>query len=75
MKKIIFVTSTRADYGKIKSLVSVMQNDRNYKVFIFVTGMHLQQKYGYTYQEIALKKYSNLHKFINTSKDSTMDIN
>jgi UDP-hydrolysing UDP-N-acetyl-D-glucosamine 2-epimerase len=73
-RKIVFITGTRADFGKLKSLIDILENDIKFDVYIFVTGMHLQQKYGYTYQEIALKKYSNLHKFINTSKDSTMDI-
>lgn len=73
-RKIVFITGTRADFGKLKSLIDILENDIKFDVYIFVTGMHLQQKYGYTYQEIALKNYSNLHKFINTSKDSTMDI-
>ena len=40
MKKIIFVTGTRADYGKIKSLILTLQDNANYKTHIFVTGMH-----------------------------------
>lgn len=74
MKKIVFVTSTRADYGKIKSLVSVMQNNRNYKVFIFVTGMHNLKKYGSTYEEITKDKLKNIHRFNNQKKSNKMDI-
>ena len=48
MKKIIFVTATRADYGKLKSLISIIQKNKKYKVYIFVTGMHNLKKYGST---------------------------
>tara|TARA_B100001250_G_scaffold414386_1_gene452425 strand:+ start:1492 stop:2622 length:1131 start_codon:yes stop_codon:yes gene_type:complete len=74
IKKIVFITGTRADYGKIKSLIDELENDPNYEVCIFVTGMHLQKKYGYTYEEIASKNYSNLYTFINTKNESSMDI-
>ena len=47
MKKIIFVTGTRADYGKIKSLIRTLQNDKNYKTHIFVTGMHNLNRLNY----------------------------
>ena len=36
-KKIVFITGTRADYGKIKSLINELENDPNYEVYIFVT--------------------------------------
>ena len=74
IKKIVFITGTRADYGKIKSLIDELEGDPKYEVYIFVTGMHLQKKYGYTYEEIALKNYSNLYTFINTKNESSMDI-
>ncbi len=73
-KKVVFITGTRADFGKIKSLIDELEMDSEFDVYIFVTGMHLQEKYGYTYAEIASRNYSNLHKFINTSEESSMDI-
>ena len=51
-KKIVFITGTRADYGKIKSLIFAVDKSKSYEPFIFVTGMHLQRKYGYTISEI-----------------------
>ena len=47
IKKIVFITGTRADYGKIKSLIDELEGDPKYEVYIFVTGMHLQKKYDY----------------------------
>lgn len=74
IKKIVFITGTRADYGKIKSLIDELESNIKYEVYIFVTGMHLQKKYGYTFEEIASKNYSNLYTYINTKNESSMDI-
>ena len=40
-KKIVFITGTRADYGKIKSLIFAADKSKIYEPIIFVTGMHL----------------------------------
>ena len=47
-KKIVFVTGTRADFGKLKSLMKVIQDDTSFELHVFVTGMHMLAKYGYT---------------------------
>jgi len=65
MKKIAFVTGTRADYGKIKELILKAQEDRKFKVFVFVTGMHLLKKYGSTYHELIKDGLLNITKFNN----------
>ena len=57
-KKIIFVTGTRADFGKIKSLIKRTQSNNQFEAKLFVTGMHLYKKYGYTYNEIILSGLS-----------------
>ena len=36
--------------------------------------MHLQQKHGYTYEEILKNNYSNLYTFINNNEQPPMDI-
>lgn len=74
MKKILFVTGTRADFGKIKSLLQILENHPAFEVFIFVTGMHLQQEYGYTLIEIKRCNFQNLHTFENHTHESTMDL-
>ena len=53
-KKIVFLTGTRADFGKIKSLIKITNHSKLFDVNIFVTGMHLDRKYGYTIGEIRL---------------------
>tara|TARA_B100001057_G_C22861871_1_gene954856 strand:- start:195 stop:1334 length:1140 start_codon:yes stop_codon:yes gene_type:complete len=74
MKKIIFVTGTRADYGKIKSLISTLQNNSNYKTHIFVTGMHNLRKFGSTYDELQLDKIKNIFRFNNQLKSNNLDL-
>ena len=51
-KKIIFVTSTRADFGKLKSLIRITKANLRFEVKIVVTGMHLLKKFGSTYREV-----------------------
>lgn len=75
-KRIIFLTGTRADYGKIKSLIEVLQGNKRFELIIIATGMHMIKKYGYTYEEI-LKDFKNIkfYKFINdNNKNNSMDL-
>ena len=48
MMNISFMTGTRADYSKIKPLIEYFLTKDFLTVYIFVTGMHLQKKYGHT---------------------------
>jgi len=74
MKKILFLTGTRADFGKIKSLISILDTHPDFEVFVFVTGMHLQQEYGYTLIEIERCNFKNVHTFENHTHETTMDL-
>ena len=47
-KKILFVTCTRADYGKLKSLIINIQKNNNFISKVFVSGMHNMKRYGST---------------------------
>ena len=72
-KKIVFVTGTRADFGKLKSLMQIIQDDVNFELHVFVTGMHMLAKYGYTCEEVENAKFKNIHKFINQNVSDGMD--
>jgi UDP-N-acetylglucosamine 2-epimerase (hydrolysing) len=74
MKKILFLTGTRADFGKIKSLMQILENHQGFEVFVFVTGMHLQKEYGYTLLEIERCGFSNVYTFENQTHETTMDL-
>ncbi|MFC4403538.1 UDP-N-acetylglucosamine 2-epimerase [Gracilibacillus xinjiangensis] len=73
-KKIVFLTGTRADYGKLKSLMLKVENHNQFELHIFATGMHLLSKYGLTYREIEKDGFSNIYRFINQQNNSQMDI-
>jgi len=74
MKKILFLTGTRADFGKIKSLIQILEQQQGIEVFVFVTGMHLQKEYGYTLIEIERCHFKNVHTFENHTHETTMDL-
>lgn len=61
MRKILFITGTRADYGKIKSLLKTVEDDSDFELYIFVSGMHLVEKLGDTYEEVLKDKYKNVY--------------
>ena len=61
VKKVLFITGTRADYGKIKSLMKRMEQSEQYEVYIYVSGMHLLAKYGSTYREVLKDGYKNVY--------------
>ncbi len=73
-KKIIFLTGTRADFGKIKGLISILEAKVNFEPYIFVTGMHLLHEYGYTLLEVERCGYKHIHTFNNHTHESTMDL-
>jgi len=52
MRKICFITGTRAEYGLLKPLIDEFISDDNYKIQIIATGMHLSPEFGLTYKEI-----------------------
>lgn len=73
-RKLLFLTGTRADFGKIKSLMSICQNNENFEVDIFATGMHMHHQYGYTVKEIEKSGFKNIYKYINYTSESSMDL-
>jgi GDP/UDP-N,N'-diacetylbacillosamine 2-epimerase (hydrolysing) len=52
MKKICFVTGSRAEYGLLKPLMWKIKEEGNWKLQLIVTGMHLSHEFGNTYKQI-----------------------
>lgn len=73
MKKIVFVTGTRADFSKIKSLMQRVQDSKDFELYIFVTGMHMSKNFGYTSLEVKKAGFKNIFEFINHDKYYQMD--
>ncbi len=74
MKKIVFLTGTRADFGKLKPLIDKVSNSQMFESFIFATGMHTLSKYGSTYNEIEKYGYQNVFVFMNQTHTTDADI-
>ena len=74
-KKVVFITGTRAEYGKLKPLINLFQNKKNISSFIFVTGMHMLKTYGYTYSHIIdeNKKKSKIYLYKNSKINRSQD--
>lgn len=61
MKKIVFLTGTRADYGKIKSLLKTIEASHLFELHVFVTGMHMSKRHGETWREVIRDGYEHIH--------------
>jgi UDP-N-acetylglucosamine 2-epimerase (hydrolysing) len=64
-KTILFLTGTRADFGKLKPLMAEVEADKNFQCRIFATGMHMLSRYGSTVIEIQRSGFKNLFTYIN----------
>jgi UDP-N-acetylglucosamine 2-epimerase (hydrolysing) len=73
IQKIVFLTGTRADFGKLKSLMNRLRSDDGFELHVFVTGMHMLTKYGYTCEEVEKANFRNIYKFINQNASDGMD--
>ena len=76
MKKICFITGSRADYGILHYLMKKFHHDKKTKLQIIATNMHTSKKYGLTYKEILKDGFKINYKIklpliSNKSKDVT----
>lgn len=73
-RKIVFITGTRADYGKIKSLLRKVEHDPSFELYIFVSGMHIVEKLGNTYKEVIKDGYQNIYVDFSQSNSGIMSL-
>jgi len=75
MKKVLYISGTRADYGLMESVLKHIDQHSNLKLEIIATGMHLMEEFGYTIAEI--KKSFTVHSinaiYENDDKESTVN--
>lgn len=74
-RKILFISGTRADYGKIKSLLMELEKSDLFSPYIYVCGMHLLEQYGSTYKEIEKDNYSNIYIAKGLAVGTNMSLN
>ncbi|WP_347174852.1 UDP-N-acetylglucosamine 2-epimerase [Polaribacter uvawellassae] len=73
--KIGVLTSSRADYGIYKPLLSKLSQDNRFDLFIIAFGMHLQPQHGNTIAAIENDDFGIIHKVKGMpTEDSVLDI-
>lgn len=72
-RNILFVTGTRADYGKLEPL-ALEAVSTGFPVTFFVTGMHMMEKYGLTKTEVHRSGRFNVVEYINQRSDDPQDL-
>lgn len=75
-RQVLFLTATRADFGKLKSLMKAVAESEEFECSIFATGMHMLARFGSTINEIYKGGFRNVHPYINQdgSVNSQMDL-
>ena len=72
-RKLLFVTGTRADFGKIEPL-ALAAISSGFDVSFFVTGMHMLEKYGMTKIEVHRVQGAQVHEFLNQREGDPQDL-
>lgn len=73
-KNVLFLTGTRADFGKLKSLMRRVESSDKFEMHVFITGMHMMCKYGMTSIEVERSNFKNIYKYINQNLNDSMDV-
>jgi len=73
MKKIAFLTGTRADYGKLKPLITSISTNSDFEIHILVTGMHLLEQYGSTFAHVMDDRLGIIHLLPNQHPSQSME--
>lgn len=73
-RKILFLTGTRADFGKLKPLISKVSKMKEFELSIFVTGMHMMEIYGSTWKEVQKSQLGNFYCYVNQNDLDSMDL-
>ena len=72
-RNLLFVTGTRADFGKLEPL-AVAARDDGFRVGFVVTGMHMLDRYGLTKQEVHRMAGVTVHEFLNQRAGDPQDL-
>jgi len=75
-RRILFVTATRADFGKLKPLIREVMLRPQFECRIFATGMHMLSRYGSTINEVYRSGFENVYPYVNQdgSINTQMDL-
>lgn len=71
-KRLLFVTGTRADYGKLEPLAYAAQRV-GFQITFFVTGMHMMRRYGETRHEVKRFADADFFEYVNQREGDSLD--
>lgn len=71
-KKLLFVTGTRADFGKLEPLAHAAQQ-AGFEISFFITGMHMMKRYGETRLEVKRFAGAEFFEFVNQREGDALD--
>lgn len=72
-RSLLFLTGTRADFGKLEPLAAAAR-DAGHRVTFFVTGMHMMGRYGLTKLEVHRMPGVGVHEFLNQRPGDGQDV-
>lgn len=72
-RHLLFLTGTRADFGKLEPLAAAAR-DAGYRVTFFVTGMHMMDRYGLTRNEVRRMPGVAVEEFVNQQEGDPQDL-
>lgn len=71
-KKLLFITGTRADFGKLEPLAKAAQ-DAGFHISFFITGMHMMGRYGETRLEVKRFAGAEFFEFVNQREGDALE--
>lgn len=71
-KKICVVTGARSEYGILRTIIKKILESKSLELSLFVTGIHLLKKYGYSIEMIEEDKFP-IEKVISMYNDEEYD--
>ena len=71
-KRLLFVTGTRADFGKLEPLAKAAQ-DAGFLITFFITGMHMMARYGETRLEVKRFAGAEFFEFVNQREGDALE--
>lgn len=72
-RSLLFVTGTRADFGKLEPL-AIAARDAGFTITFFVTGMHMLESYGMTKIEVNRLPGVSVHEYVNQQEGDPQDL-
>jgi len=72
MKKILILTTNRADYSKLECIIDIIHKNKNTELYLTVAGSHLLTDFGNSYKNIKYPIYKKINTLINCEDNKMM---